>query len=332
MAPLAFAPMISRREVFSSLAATAGAVLFAPMTGAVAAGVTASRGGGRVLLANGCSLAYMQFGDPTGPLVFYFHGTPGSRLEAGLIEAEARAAGIHLISVDRPGIGRSTFQSGRRIVDWPAQVAELADALGYAGSSFGIVGMSGGTPYALACARMMPHRLTHVAVVSGHGPLGAPGVNPGSEDRLIAFMTRRPRLSRMGLNFVSRRLDRKPDKVARRVMHNWADVDRQLVLCTPGYYKFLIENLDEAIRCGVEGVLADVHLLGCPWGYELCDIQGVGVSIWHGGCDGISTPSTGQYFHSQIASSEYHFDPRASHITMFKWHAGEILSQFAPVH
>src|SRR5690606_2520012 len=138
-----------------------------------------------------------------------------------------------------------------------------------------------------------------------------------------------PRLSRRWLNFVSRRLDRKPDKVARHIMRSWAEVDRQLVLGNPYYYQFLIDNLDEAVRSGVDGLATDVRLLGGPWGFNLCDIQGVGVSIWQGGCDTISHPSTGRYFHSHIAGSELHYDPRAAHVTMFKWHAAEILARFA---
>jgi pimeloyl-ACP methyl ester carboxylesterase len=321
--------MLSRREALAAGAAVFSTAFTSPLAASAHGGQAGMARPGRFRLADGRILAYCEFGNPTGPPVFYFHGTPGSRLEAALIDGEARNAGVRFISVDRPGIGRSTYHSHRRICDWPNDVVQLADGLGYAGTSFGIAAMSGGAPYATVCARMIPHRLTHVAIVSGHGPPGTPGVTAGSEDRLIAFMTRRPRLSRVGLNFVSRRLDRKPDKVAKRVMHNWAEVDRQLVLCTPGYYQFLIDNLDESIRCGVNGILTDVRLLGCPWGFELCEIQGVRISIWQGGCDRIAPPSMGRYFHSQIAGSEYHFDSRASHVTMFKWHAAEILSRFA---
>src|SRR5690606_41993576 len=127
-------------------------------------------------LVCGRVLASCEFGGPSGARVVYFPGTPGSRLEPGLIDGDARAAGVRIISVDRPGIGCSSYQRGRTICHWPGDVVQLADALGYAGSSFGVIGFSGATPYATACARLIPHRLTHVAVVSGHGPLGAPGV------------------------------------------------------------------------------------------------------------------------------------------------------------
>jgi len=287
---------------------------------------------GRIRLPSGRRLGYAEFGNPSGPLVLYFHGTPGSRVDAMLIEGEAIAAGVRLMAVERPGIGLSDYQSGRRILAWPADVEGFVEALGYAGTSFGIVALSGGAPYALACVKCIPHRLTHAAIVSGHTPPGAAGVTPGNQDRLIAFISRRPRLSTVGFNVAIRTLHRNPDKMARRVMQSWSESDRQLVRCNPEYYRGLIRTLNEATRCGSTGILREVQLLGSPWGFRLCDLPPASVSIWHGGCDPIAPVSMGHYFHRQIAGSELIIDPAAGHITMPKWHAAEILSRFsAPI-
>jgi len=286
---------------------------------------------GRIRLPSGRRLGYAEFGDPSGPLVLYFHGTPGSRVDAMLIEGEALSAGVRLMAVERPGIGLSDYQSGRRILTWPADVEGFVAALGYAGTSFGIVALSGGAPYALACVKCIPHRLTHAAIVSGHTPPGAAGVTPGNQDRLIAFISRRPRLSTVGFNVAIRTLHRNPDRMARRVMQSWSESDRQLVRCNPAYYSGLIRTLNEATRCGSAGILRNVQLLGSPWGFRLCDLPPTSVSIWHGGCDPIAPVSMGHYFHRQIAGSELIIDPAAGHITMPKWHAAEILSHFKSI-
>src|SRR5690606_4687729 len=104
----------------------------------------------RLKLSSGRWLSYSECGDPAGRLVFYFHGTPGSRLEVRLIEAEAYQAGIRLVAIDRPGLGGSTHYPSRQIVHWPADVEQLAAALGYAEAPYGILAMSGGAPYATA--------------------------------------------------------------------------------------------------------------------------------------------------------------------------------------
>jgi pimeloyl-ACP methyl ester carboxylesterase len=282
---------------------------------------------GRVRLPNGRRLGYAECGNPSGPLVLYFHGTPGARVEIALIAEEAAAAGVRLIAVERPGVGLSDFYVCRRVLDWPADVAAFVDALGYAGTSFGVIGMSGGAPYALACVKCMPKRLTHVAIVSGHTPLSAP-VQPGNQDKLITFVTRRPRLARIGFNVEIRTLNRNPDKLARRVMDSWSEADRQLVSCNGAYYATLIRTLQETTRCGSDGLLQAVSLLGSDWGFRLCDLSGAPISIWQGGCDPIAPPSMGHYFQQQIAGSELTIDPKAGHLTMPKWHAAEILSRF----
>jgi pimeloyl-ACP methyl ester carboxylesterase len=284
---------------------------------------------GRIRLATGRRLGYAEYGDPAGQLVLYFHGTPGSRIEAGLLADEISAAGVRLVALERPGLGLSDYRPGRRILDWPAQAAHVADALVAPGATFGVIGLSGGAPYALACLKCIPHRLTHVAIVSGHTPPGA-CVEAGGADRLIETISRRPRLGRIGLNAADRRLSRNPEKFADRTMESWAAADRQLVNCNPYYRQTMIRTLQEATRCGTAGIQTDVTLLGSPWGFRLCDLPPASVSIWHGGCDTIAPLSMGRYFHRNVAGSELVVDPRAAHVTMMKWHAAAILSRFAP--
>src|SRR5262245_15438675 len=96
-----------------------------------------------ITLSDGRRLAYSEFGDPAGLPVFYFHGAPSSRLEPLLIGDDAlKQTGFRFIAPDRPGIGGSDPKPDRRIVDWPADVSALADALRL--KRFGVLGNSGG--------------------------------------------------------------------------------------------------------------------------------------------------------------------------------------------
>jgi pimeloyl-ACP methyl ester carboxylesterase len=74
------------------------------------------------------------------------------------------AAGACLVTGDRPGYGRSDPILGRPIAGWAQDVQELTDALGI--DRFGVVGWSGGAPYADAVAAAMPDRLTGVCLAS----------------------------------------------------------------------------------------------------------------------------------------------------------------------
>lgn len=77
-----------------------------------------------------------------------FHGSPGAAVGWMFADGPAREVGVRAVAPDRPGIGASSFQPDRRLVDYPADVATLADGLGI--GEFAVLGWSAGGPYALA--------------------------------------------------------------------------------------------------------------------------------------------------------------------------------------
>src|SRR6266542_813126 len=93
-----------------------------------------------IALPDGRWLAYAEFGDPEGRPVLFFHATPGYRRNPWATDAELRSAGVRLIAPDRPGVGRSTPQPHRRLLDWPDDVRQLADALAL--QRFGLVALA----------------------------------------------------------------------------------------------------------------------------------------------------------------------------------------------
>ena len=111
-----------------------------------------------IQLADGRTLAFTEWGDLDGPAVMFFHGTPHSRLWCPDIAA-TQAAGVHLVIPDRPGYGRSDEPPANlTMCGWTDDVIQLADALGL--DRFGVIGWSSGATYALACAAVIPDRVT----------------------------------------------------------------------------------------------------------------------------------------------------------------------------
>jgi pimeloyl-ACP methyl ester carboxylesterase len=80
-----------------------------------------SRVNQHVTLSDGRKLGYNVYGPADGKPLFYFHGTPSSRIEWQMFGGEQLATQLHLrvISMDRPGMGLSDFQAGRRLGNWP---------------------------------------------------------------------------------------------------------------------------------------------------------------------------------------------------------------------
>jgi pimeloyl-ACP methyl ester carboxylesterase len=127
----------------------------------------------RIALPDGRWLAYAEFGDPDGRPVLFMHATPGYRLNPWATDAALRSAGVRLIAPDRPGVGRSSPQPRRRLLDWPDDVRHLADALHL--ERFGVVGFSNGGPHAAACTHRLGPQVSGTALVAPLPPLDAPG-------------------------------------------------------------------------------------------------------------------------------------------------------------
>lgn len=122
----------------------------------------------QVRVADGRNLTVERWGDPHGKPVFLLHGMPGSRLgpaPRGMVLYQRR---MQLIAYDRPGYGGSDRHPGRTVADVAAEVAAIADSLGL--DTFAVAGRSGGAPGALACAALLPDRVTRTAALVSLAP------------------------------------------------------------------------------------------------------------------------------------------------------------------
>jgi len=120
------------------------------------------------------TIAFCRWGDPDGAPMFWLHGTPGSRLLRHTGDGYRRNR-LCVYTYDRPGYGLSTRLQGREVASTAHDVRAIADALGLDG--FGVAGVSGGAAPALACAALLPNRVTRCATVVGAAPMHADGLD-----------------------------------------------------------------------------------------------------------------------------------------------------------
>ena len=76
------------------------------------------------------TLGFAEYGPKDGYPIFDLHGLPGSRFEGKLFEAPATERNARIITIDRPGIGLSSPQPGRTILDHAKDVTAIAAHLG----------------------------------------------------------------------------------------------------------------------------------------------------------------------------------------------------------
>ncbi len=286
------------------------------MEGAVAGALAASAEGRVLRLRDGRRLGYAEYGQASGRPLVALHGTPGSRLMLRVADEPARRLGIRLIAPDRPGFGLSDPKPGRRLVDWPDDLAELADALGLA--RFALVGISGGGPYASACAHRIPGRLTSVGIVSGLGPVSERGAlaSLGREHRLVFTLARRaPWLLRGLAAFAHWRWQNHPETLLDRLRARLPAVD-QAIMGRPEVGASLVVGFREAFRRGGQAAAQELHLFAEPWGFRLEEVS-LPVRLWHGDADTIVPVGMAQALARALQHCRLEIRPGAGHYWFF---------------
>jgi pimeloyl-ACP methyl ester carboxylesterase len=279
-----------------------------------------------VRLADGRRLAYTEYGDAASFPLFFFHGTPGSHIDWELfgVDKTTRRLGIRLIAVDRPGIGLSDFQPGRRFLDWPGDVSALANHLDLA--RFSLLGYSSGGAYALACALEMPDRLVKVGVLNGDGPYDQPGMVGGLELivlRLLDLSSRAPGVFRLLLRLAGLAAQRAPGLYQAGFRALLSEPDR-VIISQPGPRVALRATLLEALRAGTQGAQWDMALLVEPWDFRPESIS-TQVSLWVGLADQSTSPAMGRYLAWIIRHNAAKFFPGEGHLSLLHNYGDEIL-------
>ena len=267
----------------------------------------------RITMRDGRQLAFTEYGaDQHGKPIFFCHGWPSCRLEGeNFADAAAKSNG-RLIAIDRPGMGRSDFEPGRTLLDWPDDVCELADQLGI--SEFHILGVSGGGPYVAACAYKIPQRLLGASIVAGLSPMTNPRTKEGMRlmNRIVFSMGRyAPWLLGPVLSLMRSSLN--SPKFLERMMSDLPDVDRAII--TGADAERILAMGQVSFSQGVDGNKVEGRIYALPWGFELNEIA-IPISIWQGLLD-VNVPlSNGRILTDEIPNANANFVEGEGHLSL----------------
>jgi pimeloyl-ACP methyl ester carboxylesterase len=230
-------------------------------------------------IGGGRELAYTVVGAPGALDVLFFHGAPMSRLHLTYLHDRFAAGRIRVVSPDRPSYGGSSPAPGRSMADWPSDVAALADALGL--DRFAVAGHSSGGPYAVACAALLPDRVSAGVVLGGVTNMGWPGAWEGYVESERELM-RLPGEAAV-IASCERRYGRDGSRFAAASDFEFAEPDTTL-FADEQAGPALESAVAEAFRQGVAGYAQDVFVQGQPWPFDPGSIS-VPFEIVHGELD-----------------------------------------------
>jgi pimeloyl-ACP methyl ester carboxylesterase len=254
-----------------------------------------------------------DYGDPAGAPVMVFHGTPACGAGFAWADEGARARGLRLIAPDRPGVGLSTRLPSWTIADYPARVSALADALDI--EQFAVWGYSGGGPYAVACAALLPDRVPMTAVAAGMGQVGVWATIEESEktDRqMLELSTTHPALARflLGASGYGARIS---PKIAMKSFEKQLNANDREVVLGLGPPREVMALFTQAFLHGAYGVVADYAAIAQRWGFDVESVRSP-MAIFHGDADTMVPLRHGEELAKRVPHAALTVWPGAGHL------------------
>jgi pimeloyl-ACP methyl ester carboxylesterase len=227
---------------------------------------------------NGRRIGVAEFGSPDGPVVVLLHRSPGSRL-LDPDPAATAAAGVRLVSVDRPGYGATDP------VATPTRAAAADDlevVVGALGLDYvALVGWSGGGQFAVEAAARSAVRARSLTLLATPGPYyEVPWAMPPD---LVALCDQVPADPAAGLAAVKDAMAWFADAPQAAALGDPSPADAA-ARERPGVADALVAMTIEAARQGVEGIAFDIVAgsLRDPFALDAIDVP---VDLFGGDAD-----------------------------------------------
>lgn len=270
-----------------------------------------------VATPDGRDLEVATVGAPSGPTVFFHHGTPGSAPMVRAFEDTAEERGVRMVTISRAGYGFSGRRAGRTAADVVSDVHVALDALGC--GDYVSLGWSGGGPHALACATLDRPRCRGVITLAGLAPSTVDfdwtaGMGPENVEEF--------RVARAGGPAHEEQISIQRDFLVEATVTSLtellggllSEVDI-LALKEPGVMEVMVDSFHHGLVPGHYGFLDDDKIFVGDWGFSLADVAGP-VEVWYGDEDLMVPPSHGRYLVGAIAGATEFHQPSDGHISI----------------
>ncbi len=265
-------------------------------------------------------LAYIEYGNSKGYPVFYAHGGPSSRLEGLFFHEEALRRGFRLITTDRPGMGESTFLRNRKLLDYPRDIVELADALGI--DKFGVIGWSGGGAHTTVCAYAIPERLAFNISLCGYTnfaelPDAICLLRNRLDQKSVGLSKKHPLVFRMFFELMRFGVKYFPESYYKEIIKELCPADIKIA-SSVSFKDIFIEDQKEAFKQGSKGVAVDAAVHYVDWGFRLEDIP-CKLHVFHGTEDYLVPIEYAQNIAENTPNCELHILKGEGHLFPIKY-------------
>jgi pimeloyl-ACP methyl ester carboxylesterase len=234
--------------------------------------------------------------------VLWHTGSPqtGALLDPLLTAADVR--GIRLFSYGRPSYGGSSPLRGRDVASAAGDVEQIAEELGV--GRFATMGASGGGPHALACAALLPDRVSGVVSIAGLAPFAAEGLD------WFAGMASDGASLRAAAEGRSSR-----ERYEETAEFDPASFNARDFAALDGKWVSLGHDVAKASADGPEGLIDDDLAFVNPWGFDVSSITAPALLV-HGGADRVVPLAHSEWLLDHLEDAELWIRPKYGHVSI----------------
>jgi pimeloyl-ACP methyl ester carboxylesterase len=275
--------------------------------------------------SDGRVIALEIVGDRAARPVLLCHGLADSRLAAQPLRRAAQELGLCFITPDRPGIGGTDRHRLSQLADWAEDAADLLNVLRI--DAVALLGVSGGGPFASACAARMPKRVRSLMLVAPLGEPGWPTSGMAPAERLsLLLASRAPEFGGWSMDRLAALARRRPQLFLRLAATAQPDADIR-ALQDDALREAFLTSYVEAFRRGSWGVAQDLRVLTRPWGFDLGAIKAP-AWVHQGDADTTVPPQHARLYAEAIPGAQLRIHPGDGHFSIFS-NASDLLAPLA---
>ena len=277
----------------------------------------------------GFRIQYDSWGDPSHRPALFFHGFPGSHVQARALIPLLAQNHMRLIACDRPGYGGTTGRGTTEL--YLHAILGLVEHLGI--SQFHIIGVSGGAPFAHMMASMFAEKVRSLSVICGLATYNRETRKYFSKLQNRAIVARKlipQRVAEVIINNAPKRFD--PDTNPSKLLSLLCSEDREIIN-VPHNAQLLSHSMNHARIQGARGIAADSGWFHRDWLRENCDIERLSslpTFYYHGVNDRILDYRMSEWMHKRTRNSQLRYFEDEGHYSLPFRRADFILKNLRP--
>jgi len=241
-------------------------------------------------------LKFVEYGNPEGKTVIYFHGAPGSPEECSIFDKHAKEHGLNIVCYDRFSIDSSL--QGQDYYKF------LADAIidKANGEQVDLIGFSIGCHAAIEVSLHLETTVRNLHLISAAAPLDADNFLDGMAGKIVFSIAMKQSTIFTLLSYWQALIAKLAPSILFKMLFASSTGEDKELSKTTAFKGYITPVLTHCFNINVKGYIREITQYVIPWKESMLKCNS-NTHIWHGISDNWSPVSMAHYLKENMSAS-----------------------------